>query len=287
MLNSAMASAPWLILEDDLKTIISISKREHDANEFRAYAESGGSRGRSKSAVLGNGTALVPITGPIFRHANIMTEISGATSADAVRNEIKMLAADETVKRIVFDIDSPGGQVNGIHELTQTIKAIGKPTVAHISGTGASAAYWIASAADTVTASKTAVVGSIGAVLEIRIEKNDNAEDITIVSSVSPNKRIDPTTEDGKAQLQTLVDDMGAIFVSEVAQNRGITEDEVLSKYGKGAVMVAEKALEAGMVDKISSLDSILGIGGERGGIMVKGGAIDVLNAKLKLKERK
>ena len=101
----------------------------------------------------------------------------------------------------MLEIDSPGGQIAGISEFADQVAAAGKPIVAYISDIGASAAYWIASAADQVIIRDTAAAGSVGVVATLRRDKKDN-DRIQIVSSQSPRKRVDPETEEGRSVLQ-------------------------------------------------------------------------------------
>ena len=107
---------------------------------------------------LNGETAVIPITGPIFPRANLMTENSGATSISMLQNDLGVAMASKEARSIMLLIDSPGGAVSGIGEFGQQVAASvrRKPLVAHISGTGASAAYWIASQASSISADRVA-----------------------------------------------------------------------------------------------------------------------------------
>jgi hypothetical protein len=71
-------------------------------------------------------------------------------------------------------------------------------------------------------------------------------------------KRPDPTTEDGKAEIQRTVDALGEIFVGTVARNRGVSADTVLSDFGRGGVYVGQAAVDAGLADEVGSYESVL-----------------------------
>src|SRR5690606_27712141 len=100
---------------------------------------------------------------------NLFTRVSGATSTELLARDFQIALESPAVRAILFAVDSPGGEANGISELSDLIfEARGrKPMVAHVSGTGASGAYWIASSADEVVTADTGIVGSIGVILRI------------------------------------------------------------------------------------------------------------------------
>jgi ClpP class serine protease len=71
----------------------------------------------ARTVAVRNGVAIVPVTGPIFRYANMFTEISGATSTKILATDIRQALDNPAVKAIVLNIDSPGGVASGINEL--------------------------------------------------------------------------------------------------------------------------------------------------------------------------
>jgi len=81
---------------------------------------------------------------------------------------------------------------------------------------------------------------------------------VEIVSSSSPDKRIDPNTDAGRAKVQAMVDALAEVFVSSVAKFRGVGTEKVLSDFGRGGVLVGAQAKSAGMADRIGSLDSVI-----------------------------
>src|SRR5262249_55629497 len=116
-----------------------------------------------------DGVAILTIDGPIFRYADMSTRMSGGITTEALARDFQTALDDPSIQALLFVIDSPGGEATGINELADTIyQARGrKPMAAYIEGYGASAAYWIASAADTVIVDDSALVGSIGTVMGV------------------------------------------------------------------------------------------------------------------------
>ena len=74
-------------------------------------------------------------------------------------------------------------------------------------------------------------------------EKDDEEKTIEIVSSQSPNKRPDISTEEGRAKIQARVDELAEVFIAKVARNRGITAVDVVKNFGAGDVSVGQYAV--------------------------------------------
>ncbi|MBW1713967.1 MAG: S49 family peptidase, partial [Deltaproteobacteria bacterium] len=165
---------------------------------------------------------------------------------------------DQAVKAILLDIDSPGGQVNGVADFASQVYEARKvkPVVAYISGSGASGAYWIGSAAWKVAASPTAIIGSIGIVATRPGVKP--ADDVDFISSVSPKKRPSLKTASGLAQIQAEIDALGEVFVQTVAKYRGTKVKTVLENFGQGGFYIGAQAAKAGMVDYLTTFEKVL-----------------------------
>ena len=255
-----LASAiPWAISPTWLSTILTIANREGPGPEAVAK-ELGRPLENTRAVEMRGSVAVIPVHGPIFRRANLFSEVSGATSVQVLATDLHLALDTEDVSAVLLDIDSPGGEANGISELAAMIFASRgrKPIHAYVGGTGASAAYWIAAACDRIHIGDTASVGSIGVVRAVPNPKASSAGDIEIVSSQSPNKRPDVTTEDGRAVYQTEVDELATVFVSRVATYRGVSVDTVLARFGKGACLVGASAVAAGMADDLASFEAVL-----------------------------
>ncbi len=251
---------PWAITETALHTILEVAARENEAPEAVA-AKLGRQLQNSYNATERDGVAIIPVTGPLFRYANIFTAISGASSYELIARDFMSALENPQISSIILDIDSPGGEVNGVSELASMIfDARGiKPIIAYASGDAASGAYWIASAADEIVVSETSALGSIGVVGIYRGKSaKESAETVEIVSSQSPHKRLDPTSDDGRAKLQTRIDSMADVFVSTIARNRSVTPDHVLEHYGGGDVMIGSNAVNAGLADRVGSLERLI-----------------------------
>ncbi len=258
-----VAATPWAIEPAMLDTIAAIARREGDGVEA-VEARMGRPLQNARKVTMRGDVAVVPITGPIFRYANLMTEISGATSLEVLAKDFTTALDDPNVGAIVLDINSPGGQATGIADFAAMVRSAGKPVVAFVDGTAASAAYWIAAAAPGgVVMSKSAMAGNVGAVLGLDVRKDSNR--MEIVSSQSPNKRPDVTTDAGRAQIQSLIDALAQVFIEDVGAFRGKTAAEVVADWNGGATFIAGDAVRIGMADRIGTLEQVIaGLAGKQ-----------------------
>lgn len=258
-----LTGCPWAITERMMDTMMTVIDREQDIDAVAARLgrplENTGNRVERRGS-----TAVIDIDGPIFRKANLFTQISGATSIELLSRDFQTALDDPNVESILLNVDSPGGEVNGVSELAQQIyEARGrKPIWAYVGGTAASGAYWLASAAERIVMHRSAMAGSIGVIASI-VDENARQERLgvrkhEIISSQSPHKRADPATDAGRAKLQGLVDDTAAQFIAEVAQHRGTTDAHVIERYGQGFVLLGPAALAAGMADELNSYEKVI-----------------------------
>lgn len=268
----ALAAEPWAIMAEWLPRLAAIAQRQHVdkaaaeaarlLREQEMAAASGPTARRLEGAryamVTKEGVAVLPVFGPIFPRANMMTEMSGATSASALLNDYQLALANGEVGATMFVMDTPGGAVSGINALFDAIHAgqKKKPAMAYVSGLAASAGYWIASATGNIVMERTGIVGSIGIVSGIPKQVQPGANGymtVEIVSTNAPNKRPDPTDEEGVSEIRRTLDAIEAQFIGDVAKGMGVTAAKVKSDFGQGGVKVGSEALSAGMAHGIKS----------------------------------
>lgn len=262
-------SNAWAIMPERLEAIHEILYNrvfgsEVQLSDFISSLEGEGDR--TSNYVVQNGAAIIPVHGSISKKMNLFTEICGGCSTEQTISRLELALKDEAVSSIIFDIDSPGGTVDGTKELADTIFAARgeKPITAFISGEGCSAAYWIASAADEIIAYDTSIVGSIGVVSahtdysKAYEEKGIKKTYITAGKYKRLANETEPLTKEAKDYLQSFVDAYYSMFVDAVARNRNVSTDKVLSEMADGRVFVAPDALKAGLIDKLGTIKSVL-----------------------------
>jgi len=209
-----------------------------------------------------NGTAHINIKGMLTPKANPCAAFFGEAETEYgyIKAAIEKANADPMVKSIQLDTDSPGGYVDGVDRAAEAVAMSEKPTVAMVENLAASAAYWIISQADTITAKyKTALIGSIGVLVEAvdftEANEKKGVKSYVLTSTDAPNKHTDIKTEKGQAQIIDRLNDIHNVFASRVASGRGITIEKVNSDFGRGGILIAENALKAGMIDIISDYE--------------------------------
>jgi len=222
-----------------------------------AILKTRGEKVEGSSLEVRDKTGIINIKGPIFRATSFLYYFIDIVDSQSIATNFQAALDNDDVESILLNIDSPGGTVTGISELAGFIhESRGlKPVIAYIAGQGASAAYWIAAAADQIIISDTGMAGSIG-VVATTYKKDDDS--IEIVSSVSPKKRPDAGTEEGLNQYQKMVDDTAEVFVGAVAKYRGVSEDTVKKNYGQGDSLVGKYAVAAGLADKVGTLEGAI-----------------------------
>ena len=211
-----------------------------------------------RSLEVVDGVGILTIDGMMAKRMNLMAAISGGTSTQLLQRDFALAMDDPTVHSILLVIDSPGGEVGGTQEFcNQIFEARGiKPIVAVCEGMMASAAYWIASSADEVyISSGTAQVGSIGVVAVHKDKSKSDANQGVKVTEIAAGKykRVasehEPLSAEGRDVLKDQVDQIYTVFVDDVARNRGVSSEKVLSEMADGRIFIGQKAVDAGLVD--------------------------------------
>ena len=208
----------------------------------------------------GGETDIYSIAGVIFRYENFLTAFGYGVSSQSLKAKIK--SSIEAGRKVLLVIDSGGGMVNGMSDLCDYIAENKENITAFVKGTCASAAFWIASSCGKIYAEKTSLIGSLGVVTSIWDDTKyfENlgivAKDIT--STLAPNKRLDANSDESMANLKRELDEIANIFISSAAKNRGMSNDEIVSKLENGGVISGELAFERSIIDGITSFENLI-----------------------------
>lgn len=209
------------------------------------------------------GVAVLRMSGIIAPKANLFMQVSGGLSTQMATKQLESAVADQRVRSIVLAIDSPGGNVIGTPEMAAAVREMSaiKPIVTHSDGALASAAYWIGSAANAVYLSgPTVQAGSIGVVIDRTFNPNSALREESIVAG--KYKRIvksnEPLSDEARAMVQADVDYVYSLFVDAIAQHRDTTAQQVLDRMAEGRVFRGQQAIDAGLVDGVSTLDALV-----------------------------
>lgn len=275
---SYICERPWAIREEKLRAIaelVALRASGLTLTTEEIQARIGERRDSDRSSSAGGGVvALIPVMGVLSHRMDMFSEYSGGTSTERLARVVREASMDESVEAIVLDIDSEGGIVEGIPELWQEIYQVRdkKKIIAVANAMAASAAYWIASAADEIVVTPSGSVGSIG-VLHIHMEESKAIEEAGIGVTItragkykSDGNPFEPLSDSAKEHIEKRVSEAYNMFVRDVAKGRGVKAADVRNGYGQGHVVSAQEAKELGMVDRIESLDSTVSrLVGKRG----------------------
>jgi signal peptide peptidase SppA len=266
---SHFASTPWALELGTLTAMASVLERaaaEGRDLDFSGEIEAKAPDRAAADAGAKQNVAVIAVYGVIAHRAHMVQGICGptGTSAETLEATINAALEDPTVRSIVLDVNSPGGSVQGIQELADTIfqGRAKKPIAAVANSTAASAAYWFASAAHELYVIPSGEVGSIGVYAKhVDTTAADKAagKETTIFSAGKYKAEgAGALTDDAKEYLQSRVDGYYTDFVKTVARNRDVKVDAVRNGYGQGRVLSAKAALEAGMVDGVMTLSQVI-----------------------------
>lgn len=206
-------------------------------------------------SVLDNGTAVVPVMGVL----------GDWTPYSYITGMIEKALKRDDINEIVLLIDSPGGAVAGLFDSCRFIEKASKKKkcTAYVTGMACSAAYAIATACDEIYMMEDAEVGSCGCYAhaveysDAYFEKEGFLHRV-FRSKCSPKKNCSVITDEVEAEaFQKEIDALGEKYLRYVAKRRKCAYSDALENFGKGGVLMGEKAIAAGMVDGIKTLEEL------------------------------
>lgn len=234
--------------------------KAEDARRRLGVLASAGS-GAQPSGSIG----VLRIFGMIFPRGGLASKL-GLATPERVAELFRSLLNNPNVSAIVLDVDSPGGVVAGLTEVTREIyQARGQKRIASVANhLAASAAYWLASAADEFMASPSSELGAIGvfALHEDISRANEKAGRKVSLMSAGKHKTDgnpwEPLSADARAGIQGRVSAYYSMFASDVARNRGVSVATVRDGFGQGRLVGAHDAVRLGIADRVATLDETL-----------------------------
>jgi signal peptide peptidase SppA len=211
---------------------------------------------RRKLAIDSDGIATIHALGPLGRNLSKMEKSCGATGFEDIRADYEK-ALQKGAKGVLLDIDSPGGTIAGTPELAAYIAKKQLPTVAFTEELMASAAYYIAAGADSIVASPSASVGSIGVYIPW-IDRSAQYEEAgmkpdPIVNTGGDLKAIGfggKLTDAQRSFLQEQVDHDFSNFKAHVRAYRTVPDSAM-----RGQVLSGQQAVGSGLISSIGERD--------------------------------
>lgn len=212
--------------------------------------------------------ARIAVHGVIMRAAESGILSTPVNMVDSVLAQIRNAEADDNVKAIILDVDSPGGGVTASDEIYKALldfreSSDDRKVIVFMRDLAASGGYYISMAGDWLIAQPTTVLGSIGVIMQSinvkGLSEKIGITDVTIKSGankdlLNPFAEVDPAQ---RALVQEMIDAMYEHFLGIVADNRPIPLD-ALRPLADGRIFVAEQAQELDLIDQIGYWDDVM-----------------------------
>jgi signal peptide peptidase SppA len=219
---------------------------------------------RKPYEVTPDGIAIIPIEGTLVHKSYGMDAVSGMRSYVEIQQEVEDAATDPAVKGILLDVDSPGGEVAGVFELTDTIYAArsAKPIVAVANSNALSGAYLLASGAQRVYAGQSSGLGSIGVIVShLDVTGSDEKLGFKYTIMHAGARKADfnphvPLSDGARATIEAELNRTYGMLVKAVARNRGLPEASV--RETEAARYFGEDAINVRLADRMGTRQDAL-----------------------------
>jgi signal peptide peptidase SppA len=259
-LLAELANSPhYFVNAQAFQTFVeTLKQQEISAESMEKYEASRASREAEEVSDIYqevDSTAIITVNGPIFPSSTYMTYYGYAVALTSLKAALEKARQKSSIKDVVLAMHTPGGSIYGVSEFGDYVKSYEKPITTYVTGMCCSAGYWIASNTNKIVGNKTSIVGSIGVICSLINPEYDKYY-IDITNRKSPNKNPNPATKEGKGVIQDELDALAEVFIETVAEGRDVSVETVENDFGKGGVLIGEKAKQVGMMDEISSFES-------------------------------
>ena len=207
---------------------------------------------------LGN-VGIIPIEGSLVHKGKYLGQSSGTTSYEGIQTQVARAGRDTSIKGVVFEVDTFGGEAAGAFETARMIAKLSaaKPTLAILTDHALSSGYLMASAARQVVMPAAGAAGSIGVItmhadMSGKLEKDGIK--VTVISSgghKADGHPAAPLADDVRQAMQARADRMRDTFAATVGEFRGRRFDKAAALATEARVYSGEDAVKAGLIDGI------------------------------------
>ena len=251
-----------LMYDDQVKKVISKKLRQNNQKEI-AFVSMG--EYASTVAIRGTGSGKIAV---VFANGDVVMgkNQQGAIASDDFRSLLQKLRKDESIKAVVFRVNSPGGSALASDIIWREVDLLKKekPVVVSMGDLAASGGYYIACGADSIFANAGTITGSIGVFSVIPNVKGlmNNKLGISF-DGVKTGQYADmpstirPLNATEQRFMQASVDSIYHTFTSRVAVGRK-KSIEYIDSIAQGRVWIGADAIKIGLVDRIGTLDDAI-----------------------------
>ena len=209
-----------------------------------------------------DGIAVIEISGVLIHRGGWIGNSSGQTSYEGIAAQIEAAAGDPAVRGVALEIDSFGGEVAGVFDLADRIRAIRatKPVWAFVAEHAFSAGYALASQADRILLPRTGAVGSIGVVVmhaDLSGQLDQDGTRVTLIHAGShkvDGNPYEPLPAAVRNDIQREIDVLRFLFTETVAAGRAgrLSQDAAMAT--EAATYRGADAVAAGLADEVTDL---------------------------------
>lgn len=220
--------------------------------------------GMAEYCVTPDGVGVLPIVGALSQRFDWLASWCGMTTYDGIGAAIRAMMADPSVKAIMLDVDSPGGEAAGMIECSERILEARKikPVWAVANGLAASAAYGIAGSADKLYVPQMGYVGSIG-VMAVHVDRSaqDKQLGLKYTAIYSGARKVDgwdhaPLGAEAERRFQRAIDQGRDKFCALVGRQGRCSAEQ--AKATEAACLADDEAVTAKLADGVMGFDEAL-----------------------------
>lgn len=272
LLADRILNRPLLVHPDKAATILHVLEGRITLGSPQSFPEMASNEAPPQPQILHvkDGAAIITIDGSLVNRGAWLGAKSGLVSYEGIGMQLDRVAArarSGDVKALVIDMNSYGGEANGMSVIAAKIRNLRKSmhVVAVVNDVAASAGYGIVSAADEIVISPTSLVGSIGVVvmhLDRSAELDTKGVRPTLIHAGA--KKVDgnpfgPLPENVRADMQKDVLAFYDQFLETVEAGRGKARlSAKKARETEADVFIGKDAIAAGLADRMASLDEVL-----------------------------
>jgi len=221
---------------------------------------------------VGNKVAVISLSGPIQYGSSGLLFGGSVISPKLVRSQLERAKKDISVKAVVIQVESPGGNVAACQEILNELEQVEKPIVVSFGDTAASGGYFISAKADKIVALPGTLTGSIGVIAEIPNLKGlfdklgIEMEVFTGGEHKDMYAGVRELTPEEKVIMQDMTDQLYDQFVQVVVEGRGLS-DSTVRQLATGQLYTGEQAKALGLVDELGGLSKAIDVAASLAGI--------------------
>ncbi len=187
----------------------------------------------------------------------------GESMVDDLRWEFEQARNDDTVRAVVLEVDSPGGEVTAsdmiYHAVVKTRSK--KPVVVYMESLAASGGYYVSCGGGYLMANETSITGSIGVIIQtLNYEQLFNK--IGLASVVFKSGKFKdmlngarPITPEERDYIQSFVMKTYEKFLGIVAKERNLPADALRNGIADGRILSGSDALENKLIDGLGQVE--------------------------------